>query len=101
MPCQEECKFHPQYIIQQTTEEPVTSETSEEPETTIEPETTKELETTEEPVTKSPMLLNFLHQHLKLQSEEHQVGHVNFNLDINIFVISEPKWLKFGLLVHF
>ena len=23
------------------------------------------------------------------------------NLDINIFVISEPKWLKFGLQAHF
>ena len=25
----------------------------------------------------------------------------NVNLDIDIFVISEPKWLKFGLQVHF
>ena len=36
-----------------------------------------------------------------LQSEERQVGHVNVNLDIDIFVISEPKWLKFGLQAHF
>ena len=25
----------------------------------------------------------------------------NVNLDIDIFVISEPKWLKFGLQAHF
>ena len=25
----------------------------------------------------------------------------NVNLDIDIFVISEPKWLKFGLHPHF
>ena len=37
----------------------------------------------------------------QLQSEERQVGHVNVNLDIDIFVISEPKWLKFGLQAHF
>ena len=36
-----------------------------------------------------------------LQSEERQVGHVNVNLDMDIFVISEPKWLKFGLQAHF
>ena len=36
-----------------------------------------------------------------LQSEERQVGHVNVNLDMDIFVISEQKWLKFGLQVHF
>ena len=36
-----------------------------------------------------------------IQSEEHQVGHVNINLDIDIFVISEPKWLKFGLRADF
>ena len=36
-----------------------------------------------------------------LQSEERQVGHANVNLDIDIFVISEPKWLKFGLQAHF
>ena len=28
-------------------------------------------------------------------------GHVNVNLDIDIFVISEQKWLKFGLQAHF
>ena len=37
----------------------------------------------------------------QLQSEERQVGHANVNLDIDIFVISEPKWLKFGLQAHF
>ena len=36
-----------------------------------------------------------------LQSEERQVGHVNVNLDIDIFVTSEQKWLKFGLQAHF
>ena len=36
-----------------------------------------------------------------LQSEERQVGHVNVNLDMDIFVISEQKWLKFGLQAHF
>ena len=36
-----------------------------------------------------------------IQSEERQVGHANVNLDIDIFVISEPKWLKFGLQAHF
>ena len=36
-----------------------------------------------------------------LQSEERQVGHVNVNLDIDIFVISEPKWLKLGLQAPF
>ena len=36
-----------------------------------------------------------------LQLEERQVGHVNVNLDIDIFVISEPKWLKFGLQACF
>ena len=35
-----------------------------------------------------------------LQSEERQVGHANVNLDIDIFVISELKWLKFGLQAH-
>ena len=38
---------------------------------------------------------------LFLQLEECRVGHVNVNLDIDIFVISEPKWLKFGLQAHF
>ena len=37
----------------------------------------------------------------ELQSEERQVGHVNVNLDMDIFVISEQKWLKFGLQAHF
>ena len=37
---------------------------------------------------------------LILQSEERQVGHANVNLDIDIFVISEQKWLKFGLQAH-
>ena len=36
-----------------------------------------------------------------LQSEERQVGHVNVNLDMDIFVISEQKWMKFGLQAHF
>ena len=36
-----------------------------------------------------------------LQSEERQVEYANVNLDIDIFVISEPKWLKFGLQAHF
>ena len=36
-----------------------------------------------------------------IQSEERQVGHVNVNLDMDIFVISEQKWLKFGLQAHF
>ena len=36
-----------------------------------------------------------------IQSEERQVGHVNVNLDIDILVISKPKWLKFGLQAHF
>ena len=36
-----------------------------------------------------------------VQSEERQVGHLNVNLDIDIFVISEPKRLKFGLQAHF
>ena len=36
-----------------------------------------------------------------LQWEERQVGHANVNLDIDIFVISELKWLKFGLQAHF
>ena len=35
-----------------------------------------------------------------VQSEERQVGHANVNLDIDIFVISELKWLKFGLQAH-
>ena len=35
-----------------------------------------------------------------IQSEERQVGHANVNLDIDIFVISEQKWLKFGLQAH-
>ena len=35
-----------------------------------------------------------------VQSEERQVGHANVNLDIDIFVISEQKWLKFGLQAH-
>ena len=35
-----------------------------------------------------------------IQWEERQVGHANVNLDINIFVISELKWLKFGLHAH-
>ena len=35
-----------------------------------------------------------------LQSEERQVGHANVNLDIDIFVISGLKWLKFGLQAH-
>ena len=35
-----------------------------------------------------------------IQSEERQVGHANVNLDIDIFVISELKWLKFGLQAH-
>ena len=35
-----------------------------------------------------------------IQLEERQVGHVNVNLDIDIFVISELKWLKFGLQAH-
>ena len=38
---------------------------------------------------------------LPIQSEERQVGHVNVNLDMDIFVISEQKWLKFGLQAHF
>ena len=38
---------------------------------------------------------------LYLQSEERQVGHMNVNLDIDLFVISEPKWLKIGLQAHF
>ena len=38
---------------------------------------------------------------IELQSEERQVGHVNVNLDIDIFVISEPKLLKFGIQAHF
>ena len=38
---------------------------------------------------------------LFLQFEECQVGHVNVNLDIDDFVISEPKWLKFGFQGHF
>ena len=29
------------------------------------------------------------------------MGHANVNLDIDIFVISEPKWLKFCLQAHF
>ena len=37
----------------------------------------------------------------RLQLEERQVGHVNVNLDIDIFVISEPKRLKFGVQAHF
>ena len=37
----------------------------------------------------------------RLQWEERQVGHVNVNLDMDIFVISEQKWLKFGLQAHF
>ena len=41
----------------------------------------------------------YLHA-LLLQWEERQVGHVNVNLDIDIFVISELKWLKFGLQAH-
>ena len=36
-----------------------------------------------------------------LQSEERQVGHVNVNLDMDIFVISKQKLLKFGLQAHF
>ena len=36
-----------------------------------------------------------------LQSEERQVGHVNVNLDMDIFVISEQKWPKFGLQAYF
>ena len=36
-----------------------------------------------------------------LQSEERQVGHVNVNLDIDISVVSERKWLKFGVQAHF
>ena len=36
-----------------------------------------------------------------LQSEEREVGNVNVNLDMDIFVISEQKWLKFGLQAHF
>ena len=36
-----------------------------------------------------------------LQSEERQVGHVNVNLDMDIFVISKQKWLKFDLQAHF
>ena len=37
---------------------------------------------------------------VNIQSEERQVGHANVNLDIDIFVISELKWLKFGLQAH-
>ena len=55
----------------------------------------------------SPIVLTFfvssclpLITHI-LQSEERQVGHVNVNLDIDILVISEPIWLKFGLQAHF
>ena len=40
-------------------------------------------------------------QWTKIQSEERQVGHVNVNVDIDIFVYFEPKWLKFGLQAHF
>ena len=36
-----------------------------------------------------------------IQSEERQVGHVNVNLDIDISVVSERKWLKFGVQAHF
>ena len=32
-----------------------------------------------------------------LQLEERQVGHVNIKFDIDNFVISQPKWLKFCL----
>ena len=39
--------------------------------------------------------------HSTIQSEEREVGNVNVNLDIDIIVISEPKWLKFGLQAHF
>ena len=35
-----------------------------------------------------------------IQSEERQVGHANVNLDIDIFVISQLKWLKFGVQAH-
>ena len=31
--------------------------------------------------------------------QKNTTGHVN--VDIDIFVISEPKWLKFGLQAHF
>ena len=27
--------------------------------------------------------------------------HMNIKLDINIFVISQPKWVKYGLKAHF
>ena len=33
--------------------------------------------------------------------QKNTTGHVNVNLDIDIFVISEQKWLKFGLQAHF
>ena len=47
------------------------------------------------------MLLPWLVFAAMLQSEERQVGHVNVNLDMDISVISEQKWLKCGLQAHF
>ena len=38
---------------------------------------------------------------LHIQLEERQIGLRNVKLDIDIFVISQPKWLKFGLQAHF